>query len=298
MGVVSALEEPVPAEMFVADAPLSDADLDAYLAWADEHAWDEDEPGSDPLAEVDENPAAYRDDLVAALPVYRWAIADLNDAEWAMSTLATARDQVRVLAEQRDEWMRSAQSRIDRWYQRASRRPARTAAVMAAKLERYGLEQRAADPKCKSVPLPSGVIKTTEAKPKAKVLEDDMVAAIINRGLLAGVDGPWYQALHDAEVKMDDLIVESTKVYVGPFRKIVTVAEVPTGVVTVVVDLSCEHVVSDEFGADEDPDEHVPALGSSLVCATCAPDPIEGPPERVGDRGPAHPADAVAGARP
>lgn len=282
--------EPLPPIDLTDAPPLSDADLDAYLSWAEDHPWHEDPSDVDPLAEVAEAPDAYRDDLVAALPVYRWTIGSLADAEWAMARLAEAQGHLDVLNAQRTEWMRAAQDRIERWYARASRRSTHTVNVMAAKLERYALDQRAADPKVKSVPLPSGVVRTTESQPSAKVLDEAQAAIYVQSNIEVelgmpaddpDLPTPWADAYRASGItSLDALVRWDPKVYVAPLRKIVTVAEVPTGAETVVLDLSCGHDVSERFDATADAkaaESMAAALGGLTECPSCEPDPIEGP---------------------
>lgn len=257
---------PIPDDLLSDAPPLSDDDLDAYLA-------DELTEGGGAGEPVPDN------------PVERWTISSLSDAEWAMGRMAEAQGHLAELAEQRAEWTRTAMDKIDRWHQRASRRAARTVQVMAAKLERYALEQRAQDPKVKSIPLPSGTVKTTEAKPKPKVLDDTAVAQHVEWLLDDSQEHTdaaqaWWAALSKADVAPEDLVKRDPKVYAGPFAKIVTVAEVPTGEVAWVLGLSCGHEleVHTEDGTSEPAD---PRLGESLACQACDTDPIEGRPTRT-----------------
>lgn len=277
---MSALDPIMPPELAVEREPMTDADLESYF----------DLEGTSPGDGTNDAPEA---DLAAASFVSRWRIEDDEAAEWAMRKLAIATEDVTRLREQADEWG----IRIARWFEQASRQPAKTASFMEERLEDYGIRIRLADPKVKTIPLPSGKIKTTGSEACAEVEDDEAAAEFLetlHRFLaeqaaedpddpLAELVDPeaeerlhaWRQLLDEKGVELGDLVRRQAKVYVGPLRKLVTLGDYPTGQTQWTISLSCDHeqvVITDDGASEPAP----PTLGEALTCLQCPSDPIEG----------------------
>lgn len=99
----------------------------------------------------------------------RWTITDEGSAEWAMRRLASAEQTITQATLLADEW----RSRIDGWLADRTRVARNQAAFFAGQLERFALELRAVDERRKSLPLPSGTVRTTRRAAQA-VLIDEM----------------------------------------------------------------------------------------------------------------------------
>jgi hypothetical protein len=102
-----------------------------------------------------------------------WQIDGTGSAEWAMAQITRANDELAELKAQADDW----RTRIDAWLAHESARPKATKAFFEAHLERYAIAMREADPKRKSLALPSGVVKTTAKGPAVKVEDEKAVLA-------------------------------------------------------------------------------------------------------------------------
>lgn len=275
---MSAAELPLPADLAYETPPITDDDLDALFGYQATHEGD-----SDLVLALDAAGEGYADHVVAALPAFRFAVTDLGSAEWTLRKRVAAQAEVDALAEQRDAWM----ERIGHWFDQASRRPAQTVAWADRLLEAYALAERERDDKVKSIPLPSGVIKTTASPAAAEVTDDAALARYLDAVLLAdpgralddaelAVRRAW-RAAYDAVVEKATtpvtLVQRTPKVYVGPLRKLVTVGEQVIGHRVTVV-LSCDHEWSYITNADDPAGEHV--VGTFAPCTVCEPDPIDG----------------------
>lgn len=262
--IVAAVENPIPADLAFDAPPLTDDDLEAYFA----------------LEDAQEAGTADEATPVPEHPVGLFTITDLGLAEWAMRRKAAAEAEVAALAEQRDDWMR----RIGEWFDQAARRPARTAAFMTERLEAFGLAERARNPKVATIPLPSGVIKTTASKPTAEVADDEAAAIHVQSQIeveLAMPTGdperptPWADAYRAAGIgSLDALVRWTPKVYAGPLRSLVTVAERKVGV-RVTVTLACGHTITYQRPADDEGADD-PVVGEFVECSVCEPDAIDG----------------------
>lgn len=279
----------LPPELAVDSPPFSDDDLAAYF--------DHFDSGGGSLDEVDADPSAYRDDLQALLPVHRWRVTDDEGADWAGRKLARSTENLKRLAEQRDAYVR----RITDWFAEVSRVDARTIAKMEALLEDYGARIREAGGPA-TLTLPSVVIKSTGHQPSADVANDELAAtyweSLFSRAFHPaprpdqyvigdGVLEAWQEAetkreaLADAitealgEATPEDVVKRAAKVYVGPFRRLVTLGQVPDGHRAVVV-LTCDHVV--DMPCDGLDDLAVPSPGEATTCTACPADPIDGWP--------------------
>lgn len=183
-------------------------------------------------------------------PVARFAIDSDDLAEWAMAHVAEAAANRAQIVAQRDAYV----ERIERWCADMTARLDRRAEFFEARLIEYAAARRAEDPKNnKTLRLPSGVVKSTEAQPKPDV------APAGHRDV-----AEWARtAIPDDEARAE-VVQETVKVALVEFRKHVRIAE---RVVGWNVELECGHTV---FQQDE-PDENTPWLG----CVGCS-DPVTG----------------------
>lgn len=150
-------------EGLVADAVAlaDDAGMNASEAGAKLADWLTDQTGDEPE------------------PPNRWRVTDNGSAEWAMRHVAQAEAELAHLRQQADEW----RAPIDAWLERQSRPLLALRAFMGAHLERYALERREANPKAKTLTLPSGRVLTSYVPPKVVVTDQDQLVewAVANR---------------------------------------------------------------------------------------------------------------------
>lgn len=164
------------------DTPSPDDEwLEALIEWADEAAGTEFDGTAEPadvLAYLVDGATFHRAPPEQAT---RWTVTDDGSAEWAMGHVLRADQALAELQAQAQVWRDEADERIRRiaqWFAHGAKRHLATRAFMDAHLSAYALDRRAADPKHnKTLVLPSGVVKTTEAKPKAEVVDPDAVVA-------------------------------------------------------------------------------------------------------------------------
>lgn len=272
----------LPPELAVDSPPFSDDDLLAYF--------DADDPTEDGMRSFPQVEGADR--------VARWYITDDEGADWAGRKLARSTENLKRLAEQRDAYVR----RITDWFAEVSRVDARTIAKMEALLEDYGFRVREAGGAA-TLTLPSVVIKSSAHQPTADVSDDELAAAywegLFQRVFSPAGDEPTHdpdhpevrhdwlvdeqerQALADritealGEATPEDVVARKAKVYVGPFRRLVTLGQVPDGYRAVIM-LTCDHVV--DMPCDGLDDLAVPSPGEATTCTACPADPIEGWP--------------------
>jgi len=105
----------------------------------------------------------------------RWAISDRLEADWALRKIAEARirfDEDRRLYEQ-------FRAQLDRWFRRVAGPHEATIAFFEDHLEDYGRRWIRTQPpsRPRSLPLPSGVIRTTTSQAKAVFVDADVVKA-------------------------------------------------------------------------------------------------------------------------
>jgi hypothetical protein len=115
--------------------------------------------------------ASTDDDLDLPEQVQAWRIDGTGSAAWAMAHVAQAEKALSDLTAQAVEWY----GRIDEWLAKESAPFRRTRDFFAGQLERYALDVREADPKRKSVVLPSGKIQTTAKSAKVIVTDEEAV---------------------------------------------------------------------------------------------------------------------------
>jgi hypothetical protein len=193
---------PLPPELAAEAPPIPDGQLDQLLEQAVAEAHD---GGIDPAQAVEL--------LADSEGAPRWRITDLGGAEWAMRHVAAADQALAALQAQRQAWA----ERIDQWFAQAAGKEQARRQFFAGHLERYAIEQReATGGKAKSLALPSGVVRTTEAKPKAAVADEQAVVA-------------WADSLAEllgAEAVEAIAPPQPRKVYVQPLREHTSVVEV------------------------------------------------------------------------
>lgn len=202
---------PIPAELAVDDEPFT-------------------------LDELDESLADTTDE-VADLRPRRWRVEDDGAAEWAMRHLAVVEQDAADVETQATAWV----ERIAEWQARATRPLQTRAAFFRAHLEDYALRRREADPRAKSLTLPSGVVRTRVRGGDVVVADETALIAWAHEHLGSHDDG--------LVVK----VVESVRV--SELRKLVTVVEVPD---SVTMSCGCSITTTDPV-----------ALGAGVICPSC-----------------------------
>lgn len=193
---------PLPPNLAGPD-PLPAQALERYLTLLSPPQEVEQEGGSEEEPEQRELTAEQVEEMDS---VARWAIGSEGEAEWAMRHL---RGHLRRRAEvkaQADEW----RAQIDQWERGEVAKLLPSLEFFAGRLEAYGLAVRKADPDRATIDLPSGAIKTTSSGARVTV-EDDRLA------------GLWLA--ENLEEVPEALCKWTAKVYVGPLRKLLVVAE-------------------------------------------------------------------------
>lgn len=159
-------------------------------------------------AELDE--AIFAGQAADAYPAKAraWAPKTLEEAEWCMTRLRALQDRARQIAVQGQAWAQ----RVTEWRAAEEKRIAPGLEYFEGRLERYALEARAADPKHKTVYLPSGDIGTQQPKaPKVEVVDED---ALIE----------WLQEEIPGEA-YDEIVETKERVKLVEFRKAVSVQQ-------------------------------------------------------------------------
>ncbi len=137
-------------------------------------------PGSDVEEWVGELATSEPD----ALPerIQSWRIDGTGSAAWAMAHVAQAEaalseftDLAVVWYGRIDEQRDAAKAVIDEWLVKETAPLRRTLNYFTGQLERWALDQREADPRKKSVTLPSGKVQTTAKSAKVVVTDEDAV---------------------------------------------------------------------------------------------------------------------------
>lgn len=254
---------PIPAELAGDAPPLTDDELEAYFAFIDDHAELGVEGVASSLADLDEHPEDFRDDLQPVVAAHRFRVDEDGKAEWALRKLAAAEADVERLRLQAEDWT----ARITAWFQQAAKRPVQTVAYMTGQLERYALDRRE-ETGAATLTLPSGVVSTREQKPAPQVDDDETVGAVLRRAYSGAEGVAWKLAVEELDGDKP-LMTTTTKVYADQFKKLVRVAPHPTGVVEWTITLRCGH----EELVTGHPDEiTVPEIGEVVTCPVCAGD--------------------------
>lgn len=114
----------------------------------------------------------------------RWQIEDDRTAEWAMRRLASAQSAVEDTKLLAAEWI----GRVQAWADQRCRGAEATAAFFEHHLADFALRRRDADPKAKSVVLPSGVVRTVSHAERVVVAEEGPFLAWAYVSLPRGID--------------------------------------------------------------------------------------------------------------
>ena len=192
--------------------------------------------------------------------VHRFEVHDDGAAEWCMAHVAAIDANLAELKEQRQAYI----DRINRWHTAAVVRLGGRRGFFAGHLERYAAAFRARDPKRnKTLHLPSGVVKSSEAQPKVAVLNPEQLV----RWALENMTDDDVAAV----VKMEPLVSElrkRTKIVVRPVGYEVT--------------LDCDHVhhVGPVNAVTQQPRTPEQLRADGMACDMCDPDPIDGWPHR------------------
>lgn len=159
---------PLPPELA---APEPDAErwvqgvVDEAVALANDAGLDPEEAGAQ-LATWDEEAPAPEGPQ-------RWRVTDDGGAEWALRHVAEAEAELAQLREQADHWA----AKISDWFDHRARPLRARVGFFSAHLEAYALERRYANPKAKTLTLPSGRVQTTFVAPRAEVSDPGAVVA-------------------------------------------------------------------------------------------------------------------------
>jgi phage host-nuclease inhibitor protein Gam len=129
----------LPAFVALDEEPFSDDELDGYLT-----------------------------DAVVESPAHGWQVNSTGEAEWACAHLAETQTEIAKLHIQANEWYEN----IAEWLVAESKRHRDTAEFFRGRLEDYGHRRRREDPRCKTITLPSGEVKTRTVKDRV-VVEDE-----------------------------------------------------------------------------------------------------------------------------
>lgn len=191
---------PVPGDE---DAPFTLDQLDTALS-------------TDPQDEADDSADRVRG----------WLPTDDGAAEWAMAQVVALDAQSRAASEQYEAWV----DKYRRWHERVQARLAARRSFFAQALEQYALARRAADPRCKTVDLPSGTVPTRSPSTGTVVVPPEAHDQVVAWCTLNG---------------LDDAVKVETTVRLTELRKVVkpTVGKTDDGTQWVAVDSRTGEVV-------------------------------------------------------
>lgn len=244
---------PLPPELA---APTPDADewLEALASAAIELA---DESGAEPAEAValllaQPMDRIYPDPRVSI--AQRWAVTDDGAAEWSMRHIANANAEIEKLRLQADEW----EARIHQWFTQRAKPLEAKVAFMSAHLERYALYRREADPKAKTLTLPSGRVRTTRQVPTVVISDADEAIR-------------WTaQNAPEAIKTTHKVLVSDLRHHVHP-RELVTLAWVTNS-------CGCKVSVRDDEGLQ------IPPVGTETECPECGQPALIGKVEELAHR--------------
>lgn len=140
------------------------------------HLWGADEA-------VDELAERVVSALARAWGAPPWSVSNDREAEWLMSKLAAASSEV-AHAEVEAALYRQ---RIDAWLEARTRQARQTIAWSEAHLCHYLADKHAADPKVKSLPLPSGKVTSREGSLEWRVTDPSVFVPFVRSVGLAGL---------------------------------------------------------------------------------------------------------------
>lgn len=232
------MSAPMPAEWV---QPMSDDELEGYLAWIVEVADGADIDPADLAAELAKG---------EPVPGGPWRPTDDGGAEWSARMLAGARADLAQLQEQHRAWA----GQVEAWWRSVSRPLTARVRFFEGHLEQYAFERRAAtNEKQKSVKLPSATVNTTGHQPKIEVADEDVLVA-------------WIDANLEGAARWDSL---KRTVRISELRKALEIAPMRTG--RYVLALSCDHeLVTADFD-ETSVDAALPDL-PRLLCPLCEVD--------------------------
>lgn len=147
---------PIPPELACDNEPLTDDQLDEYVA---------------------ERLTILEDPDSAGVP-HRWTITDDGAAEWALRRIAVIDAERADLNEKATAW----RDRIQAWFDHATTPLDQRRDFFVFHLERYAYEQREATGR-KTLTFPSGKVASRESKPAAIVVDEAAVIAWANANL-------------------------------------------------------------------------------------------------------------------
>lgn len=131
-------------------------------------------------------------DSPGAVTARRWLIESTGEAEWAMRRYAETIANARQVVEQATEW----KARIEAWTDRVLAPLDRRAQFFGDHLRHYAARERErTNGRTKAVILPSGIVQTRLAKPKAKVYVANPDAW--EKWARANVDSPLVRAKYE-----------------------------------------------------------------------------------------------------
>jgi hypothetical protein len=110
-----------------------------------------------------------------------WRCDSTGEAEWCLSHVAAIDAELETIHAQRVEW----QARLNDWEADAIRAPMGRRLFFVGALQDYARRLREADPKAKSLKLPSGTV-TSRSRPEQVVVTDE--AAVIAWAKESGLD--------------------------------------------------------------------------------------------------------------
>ncbi len=181
--------------------------------------------------------------------IQAWRIDGTGSAAWAMAHVAQSEAALADLTAQAVDWY----GRIDEWLVKESAPFRRTLDYFTGQLERWALDQREADPRKKSVTLPSGKVQTTAKG--AKVIVTDEAELI-----------QWAQK-HAPEVIHERTV---TSVGLTQLRQVVQARKVTT-LAWVTNSCGCKVSVRDDEGLD------LPEIGTLVEsCSGCGAEALIG----------------------
>lgn len=161
-------DEPLPPELAspddAADAWLEQV-ADAGAQLADDTGMDPDAAGALLAIPAHESAEGYAARALVPEAAQRWTVTDDRSAEWAMRHVVAATAEIERLRDQADNW----EARIHQWFTHRANPLLAKVAFMEAHLERHAIALRAADPKRKTLVLPSGAVRTTSSAPKVVI---------------------------------------------------------------------------------------------------------------------------------
>jgi len=168
---VAVTDRPVVHGRFVFPGPSTFARLPDDVPIPAELGQPDDAPSDEDLAYLSPDGLSANGDAGGRLQRFR--IEDDGGAEWAMRKLAAANRRIDEAEMQAEAWRKQ----IDEWEQRVTADPVRTIDFMTHHLTDYARRVREADPRQKSVVLPSGRVSGREQGQRVVVVKESEFVA-------------------------------------------------------------------------------------------------------------------------